>query len=108
MRRINFIGVQRVLLRRARRMLASEPSARARGLMRGAACLFIAAAISHGLIVGGHLDYAGSPWAKLPGKAAGLLGFAADDIRVTGLVHQEPEMVLSAIGVQPGASLIGF
>jgi cell division protein FtsQ len=108
MRRINFIDIQRVLVRRARRMLASEPSSRARGLARAAACFFIAAAIAHGLIIGGHLDYAGSPWAKLPGKAASLLGFAADDIRVTGLVHQEPEMVLSAIGVQPGASLIGF
>jgi cell division protein FtsQ len=76
--------------------------------MRVAACLFLGGAIVHGLVLGGHLDYAGSPWSKLPGKFASLLGFAADDINVSGLVHQEPETALAAIGVEPGGSLIGF
>jgi cell division protein FtsQ len=57
---------------------------------------------------GGHLDYEGSKWLMLPGKAAGLVGLAAEDITITGLEHHEPEMLLAAIGVQPGASLIGF
>jgi cell division protein FtsQ len=108
MRRIRLAGIRRILVRRTKLMLAAHPSPRSRSLARAAACVFLTAAIAHGLIVGGHLDYEGSPWAKLPGKVAGLFGFAADDIRVTGLVHQDPEMVLAAIGVQPGASLIGF
>jgi cell division protein FtsQ len=44
----------------------------------------------------------------VPGQIAGALGFAAGDIRITGLVHQDPEAVLAAIGVNPGGSLIGF
>jgi cell division protein FtsQ len=64
--------------------------------------------VIHGLVIGGHLDYDGSPWRKLPGQLASSLGFAADDIRITGLVHQEPEALLSAIGVTPGGSLVGF
>jgi cell division protein FtsQ len=106
--RINLSGARRWAMRRAKLALAARSTLRSRGLTRGAACLFLAGAIAHGLIVGGHLDYPASPWAKLPGKFASLLGFAADDIRVTGLVHQDPEMVLAAIGVQPGSSLIGF
>ncbi|CAN5153138.1 hypothetical protein BH10PSE7_BH10PSE7_40790 [soil metagenome] len=81
---------------------------RVRFLARTSACLFFAAAISHGLIAGGYLDYPDSPWLKLPGRAASLFGFAADDIHITGLVHQDPESVLSAIGVQPASSLVGF
>src|SRR6266545_4367114 len=106
--RINFAAIQRMTKRRLKLTLAAEPTLGTRSLTRSAACLFLVAAIAYGLITGGHLDYAGSPWAKLPGKMASLLGFAADDIRVTGLVHQDPEMVLSAIGVEPGGSLIGF
>ena len=37
----------------------------------------------------------GSPWQKLPGADRGPLRLcAADDITITGLVHQEPEAVL--------------
>jgi cell division protein FtsQ len=64
--------------------------------------------ILHSIILGGYLSYDGSPWAKVPGKLSSLIGWAADDIRITGLVHQEPEMVLMALGVKPGGSLIGF
>ncbi|MGE0007475.1 MAG: cell division protein FtsQ/DivIB, partial [Parvibaculaceae bacterium] len=56
----------------------------------------------------GHLDYDGSPWRKLPGELASSLGFAAVDIRITGLVHLVPVALLSAIGVTPGGSLVGF
>jgi cell division protein FtsQ len=75
---------------------------------RAAAVLFLAATVGHGLAAGGHLDYDGSPWQKLPGKFAGLFGLAAQDIKITGLKHQQPEQVLAAIGVKPGRSLIGF
>jgi cell division protein FtsQ len=72
------------------------------------ACLLLCGAIIHGLVIGGHLDYAGSPWRKLPGQLASSLGFAADDIRITGLVHQQPDALLSAIAVVPGGSLVGL
>ena len=75
---------------------------------RTAAVLFLAAAVGHGLSIGGHFDYEGSPWRKLPGKLAGLVGLAAEDIRIQGLVHHDPETMLLAIGVSPGGSLIGF
>lgn len=91
-----------------RRLASSEPSFRTRFIARSGAVALLFAAIIHGLVIGGHLDYDGSPWRKLPGKLASSLGFAADDIRITGLVHQEPQTLLSAIGVQPGGSLVGF
>jgi cell division protein FtsQ len=91
-----------------RRLPPSGPSFRARFIARSGAVTLLFAAIIHGLVMGGHLDYDGSPWRKLPGTLASSLGFAADDIRITGLVHQEPETLLSAIGVQPGGSLVGF
>ena len=84
------------------------PRLRSRILTRLGACAFLLATVMHGLVIGGHLDYRDSPWQRVPGQIAGALGFAAGDIRITGLVHQEPESVLAAIGVSPGGSLIGF
>jgi len=81
---------------------------RVRFAARAAAVLFLSLAILRGVIIGGYLDYEGSPYARLPGKLAGLAGMAAEDIKIEGLVHQEPEAVLKAIGVTPGGSLIGF
>ena len=81
---------------------------RVRIAMRGSALLFLGAAVMTGLVQGGYLDYEGSPWLLLPGKAAGVVGMAAQEISITGLEHHEPEMLLAAIGVQPGGSLIGF
>jgi cell division protein FtsQ len=94
--------------RALRRLPRKGPSLKARFLARSGAVALLFGAIIHGLVIGGHLDYDGSPWRKLPGKLASSLGFAADDIRITGLVHQEPQALLSAIGVQPGGSLVGF
>jgi cell division protein FtsQ len=59
-------------------------------------------------VQGDYFNYEGSPWMLLPGKAAGVVGMAAQEITITGLEHHEPEMLLAAIGVQPGGSLIGF
>jgi cell division protein FtsQ len=75
---------------------------------RVSAVLFLGMTILHSIILGGYLNYDGSPWLKIPGKLSSLVGWAADDIRITGLVHQEPEMLLTALGVKPGGSLIGF
>lgn len=91
-----------------RRLPARGPSLRTRFIARAGACTLLFGSILHGLVIGGHLDYDGSPWRKLPGQIASSLGFAADDIRITGLVHQEPETLLNALGVQPGGSLVGF
>lgn len=81
---------------------------RARIAARVSAVLFLGMTILHSIILGGYLNYEGSPWAKVPGKLSGLIGFAADDIRITGLVHQDAAMVLNALGVRPGGSLVGF
>ncbi len=75
---------------------------------RSFAVAFYGLTIASGLVAGGHLEYEGSPWTQLPGKAAGLIGLAADDISIEGLVHQAPETVLGSIGVSLGDSLLGF
>ena len=81
---------------------------RARIAARVSAVLFLGMTILHSVILGGYFDYEGSPWAKVPGKLAGLVGLAADDIRIKGLVHQDAAMVLTALGIKPGGSLVGF
>ncbi len=88
--------------------LASGETWRVRFAARAGAVLFLGATILYGLVGGGMLDYEGSPFHKLPGRLASLAGLAADDIEITGLVHQQPETVLAAIGVTPGGSLISF
>ncbi len=75
---------------------------------RASAVLFLGLTVLHSIILGGYLNYEGSPWLKVPGKLSSLIGFAADDIRVTGLVHQDAAMVLNSLGIRPGGSLIGF
>jgi len=81
---------------------------RVRIAARASALLVMGGVIMAGLVNGGYLDYEGSPWMQLPGKAAGVVGMAAQEITITGLEHHEPETLLSAIGVQPGGSLMGF
>ncbi len=75
---------------------------------RSFSVLFLATALIGGVVGGGHLNYAGSPWLKLPGQLAGLFGVAALDIKMTGLQNHEAEDVLAAINVRPGAPLFGF
>ena len=76
--------------------------------LRAGAGVVLGVVLAAGLLRGGHLDYEGSMWLLLPGKAASLVGMAAEDISITGLEHHEPEALLAAIGVQPGGSLLGF
>jgi cell division protein FtsQ len=70
--------------------------------------LFLLAAIVHGTLLGGILDYEGGPLRNISGKFASLVGMAAEDIRVSGFTHHDPELVFHAMGVRPGASLVGF
>jgi cell division protein FtsQ len=81
---------------------------RTRIAARSAALLFLGAVITSGLVRGDYLNYEGSPWLHLPGKAAGLVGMSAEEITITGLTNHDPETLLAAIGVSPGGSLIGF
>jgi cell division protein FtsQ len=75
---------------------------------RAAGIGLLATALLHGVISGGHLNYPGSVWLKLPGRLAGFIGMAADDIQITGLQHHDPRDVLNSIGVRPGGPLLGF
>jgi cell division protein FtsQ len=79
-----------------------------RWLARGAAVMFLGAAIVRGVVMGGHLDYPGSPWLKLPGQIASTIGLAAIDIEFAGLLHHEPQDVLSHINIRPGGHMVGF
>ena len=94
--------------RKASEFLNKGHTFRVRAGMRLGALLFLGLVIADGLLRGGYLDYEGSKWVRLPGKAAGLVGLAAEDITITGLSHHDPEALLSAIGVSPGGALIGF
>ena len=90
------------------RVLAIGEKRNLRIFARASAVLFLGFMILRGLMLGDHLNYEGSPWVRLPGKLASMVGLAADDIRITGLTNHEPDVLLSAIGVTPGSSLIGF
>ena len=103
-------GGPRVYVRRRSRAewLALGQRFRVRAAMRASAVLVLGLVISGGLLRGGYFDYENSPWQRIPGKMAGLVGMAAEDIRIHGLTHHEPETLLAAIGVTPGGSVIGF
>jgi cell division protein FtsQ len=92
-------------------MARIETMARGRGagmLLRCSAVLAIGLTLMHGVLRGGHLGDDGETWHKFSGQISSVVGMAAEDIRITGLNHQNPETVLKALGVKPGASLIGF
>lgn len=90
------------------KIFAFGQSRRVRFLARSSAVLFLATTIIHGVMRGGQLDYDGSPWRQMPDKIASFVGLAADDIRITGLTNHDPQMLLGALGVVPGGSLVGF
>lgn len=94
-----------ILLRRIFQKLQSRKS---RILVRSSAVVFLSATIVHGLTLGGQLDYEGSPWTRIPDKSASLIGLAANDIRISGLAHHDPELLMRALNVKPGGSLLGF
>jgi cell division protein FtsQ len=57
-------------------------------------------------VLGGHLE--GSRLDALSGTVAGYFGYAAQDIRISGLDWHDASAVLAAIGIAPGAPLVGF
>ena len=93
------------LLRHMVRILQARKT---RILARSSAVVFLGATIVHGLMVGGQLNYEGSPWTRIPDKLASLVGLAADDIRISGLTHHDPELLMRALDIKPGGSLLGF
>lgn len=76
--------------------------------VRSSAVLFLGATIIHGIMLGGQLSYEGSPWLRIPDKLSSFIGLAADDIRISGLAHHDPELLLRALNLRPGGSLLGF
>ena len=95
-------------MNRFRSIIKRAASTRSHILARVFAVLFLVGSIMHGVMHGEVLDYEGSPLRNLSGKIASMAGLAAVDIRVSGLSHHDPELLFHALGVQPGASLIGF
>ena len=81
---------------------------RYRVLARSLSVLFLLVVVVRGVVLGGHLDYPGSPWLKMPGQVASLFGLAAIDIELSGLQHHDASEVLALIGVRPGGPLLGF
>lgn len=79
-----------------------------RAAARGFGVLFLGASIIIGAADGGAFTYEGSPFNNFNGRLAAVFGMAAEDIRITGLMHHDPAVVLDHIGVRPGGSLVGF
>ena len=73
-------------------------------------CAFfaVAATILHGASRNGDFENEASLWNKMPGRIASLAGMAADDIQIAGLEQHDPAEIISALGVTPGSSLVGF
>ncbi len=79
-----------------------------RGLARCFAILFLGATIVHGAVRSAALSGNDAEASRLPGRLASLVGLAADDIKVSGLVHHDSQALLNALGIMPGSSLIAF
>jgi cell division protein FtsQ len=75
---------------------------------RSFAVLFLAATIIHGSVRNSALSGNESEASHMPGRLASLIGLAADDIKVSGLVHHDSQALLNALGIVPGSSLILF
>lgn len=69
---------------------------------------FLALTISYGLVEGDHLQTADGQRYDPAGRIASYFGYAADDIRISGLKWQTPDSVLAAVGVRPNGALFGF
>jgi cell division protein FtsQ len=83
----------------------------ARKIQAAARCLAFLAfgiTVSHGLSRGGYFENPVSPWSKLSGAMAGVVGLAADNIQISGLSQHDPQQLLAALNIRPGSSMIGF
>jgi cell division protein FtsQ len=104
MRQVSTKHVQPDMPRRGRR----RGGLRLRLLGRAGGVAFLAAAVGYAVMLGGHLEGVDARLAKLPGAVAGYFGYAAHDIRISGLKWHSPPAVLEAIAVTPGGPLVGF
>lgn len=98
------------MVRRSARMARLDRFAHSFGVragVRGAAVGFLFATLVYGLIVGGHLG-AGTRATEFANAVSRVMGLSAQNIKISGLVRETPQAVLAAIGVEAGASLIGF
>ena len=64
--------------------------------------------VIHGASRAGSFDDEHGPLAGLPGRISSLVGLAADDISISGLVQHDAFEVLRILRVKPGTSLLGF
>jgi cell division protein FtsQ len=76
--------------------------------VRGGAVAMLGLTIAHGLIAGGHIKQSSDGTRGLQGQVSSYFGYAAEQIRVTGLKRKTAATVLKIIGVKPGGTLLGF
>jgi len=72
----------------------------------GVAILF--STIFYGAVAGGHLDGDQNPVNGLNGKVAAYFGYAAGEIRISGLQRHKPRDLLRVLDIDLHDSLIGF
>ena len=79
-----------------------------RALVRTCAFIAVIGTVLHGAARNGEFESEASSWNKIPGRLASMAGMAADDIQIAGLDQHDPAEIMSALGVKPGSSLVGF
>ena len=77
-------------------------------LVRSSAVGMLALVTGYGLLAGDHLTDPSSGARGLPAQVSSYIGYAAEQIRITGLKRMGGASVLKAIGIKPGGSLVGF
>ena len=93
---------------RLKRLEALSNSWKFRSSVRAFAVIFLAATLIHGAVRSVSLSGDQSAMNHMPGRLASLVGLAADDIKVSGLVHHDGQALLNALSIVPGSSLVSF
>jgi len=105
LRRAPFWAVASNVLQAGERIANRRTS---RILVRSSAVGMLTLVTGYGLLVGDHLSDPSSGTRGLPAQVSSYFGYAAEQIRITGLKRVGGATVLKAIGIKPGGSLIGF
>ncbi|MEM9471129.1 MAG: cell division protein FtsQ/DivIB [Pseudomonadota bacterium] len=77
-------------------------------LVRSSAVGMLGLVTGYGLLAGDHLSDPSSGARGLPAQVSSYFGYAAEQIRISGLKRMGGASVLKAIGIKPGGSLVGF
>lgn len=77
-------------------------------LVRSSAVGMLTLVTGYGLLAGDHLSDPSSGTRGLPAQVSSYFGYAAEQIRITGLKRMGGASVLKAVGIKPGGSLVGF